>query len=295
MRRAFFPLAIYDWLGDINLRSCHPLVRGIAMDLICFCFQGEPRGYLRIKTRTGWTALHKLGTPPPEAGVEFAQNDPGKKFSTPGGARGGLVHQDGPPDGVPGAIPTAGPGALPGAQYNDIVSGLFVLPANGAIEGLLPVMLGLPPELLEWSIDQLESRSIFLRGRDGILYYPPIVEAEEKHLQRVKKAKDAYMRRTTQATPISVPYSPLAQSPPAGQSSTIVDQDGVPSGVPHTPPGAPVGAPPDGVRLNSNLNTDDKTPPVVPPRGTSEPPTPRKPTQALTAAAEILRQRRPRS
>jgi len=43
-----------DWLKDPALRRCSPAARGAFMDLLCYAFECEPRGYL-ITNGTPWT------------------------------------------------------------------------------------------------------------------------------------------------------------------------------------------------------------------------------------------------
>lgn len=51
-----FPLDPGEWLTDPGLRLCSTLARGLLIELLCFCFKSDRRGYLIKPNSEPWTA-----------------------------------------------------------------------------------------------------------------------------------------------------------------------------------------------------------------------------------------------
>jgi hypothetical protein len=214
--------------------------------MVCYMAQGSPFGHLRLDPST------KIPPPGPPPGTPPAPppgTPPAPPPGTPRGIPRGIAHA--PARARERAIP-------PGVSENE-----YNLPKSGSLEAELPRLLGLPEELVSWAIAHLESRQVFNRDAQGIIYCRRMVRWASEREARKRRALEAYKRSRSgngnpgRNRPPGTPHAPPPGTPP-----------GIPPGTPHggargtasaPPPGIP-GAPPLSLAL-------DKYPtPQPPPR-----------------------------
>lgn len=235
-----FPFYPSDHMNDLNLRGCHPAAQGIWVSMFCLMAQGSPFGHLRIEPGT-----KESPEPPPGA--------------RPGGVPSGGPHTR--PRGVPG-------GGVRG-DTTPPMSGVWKLSKNGSLEPELFRLIGQPEDVTRWAIEHLESRGVFSRTADGIIFSRRMVRQAEERAARVKRAQEAYKRRqqrerSQSSSPPSAPG--VARPGGTGRSGPSGTAHGGPRGVPTaTAPARPNGTPrgvPTGAPLPPpTTNTPTPTPP----------------------------------
>ena len=236
MQRPYIQFYTSDYLNDLNLRRCHPAAQGIWIRVICIMSQGVPFGHLRAEPLH--TAKGKHGTPPP-----------------------------GTPRGTPPPPPTS---ATPGGLLHDLVN----VPRNGSLEGALYLILGMPKPLVEWAIQHLEQRDVFSRTSDGIIFCRRMVRDEQRHRDKVERARKAFEKRARKQ------QSDRKRTQKNGTTDADGEQGPPPRGTPHgtpqgppprgIPPGTPqakAGTPTTSPPQNQNQIYKEEPPPTPPPAG----------------------------
>ena len=240
MKKPFLMFAVQDQLNDLELRTCHPFARAVWWDLLCIMAGGQPYGHLAV-------------TPPKRSQSPVA---------TPGGIAPGV------PPGTPPGTPQATPHGVPCGVSQTV----YDIPENGSLEASIHVRLGYSREEFSWAIQHLEERRVFSRNTQGIIFSRRMVRDDQRHADKVKRAKSAYEKRIrAQAA------APAAGQPkPPGTTTKNATPSGIPPGTPPgTPPppaaGTPVARPagvPPAPPHNQNQNYKNQSPPAPPlPRG----------------------------
>lgn len=252
MKKPFLQFAVTDHLGDLNLRACHPFARAVWMDLVCIMSQGEPYGHLRVE-------------PPKPAPARRRATRAGAPGGVPGATPGGAARAI--PRGVDPPLPTGAPGGVLQDRYS--------VPPNGSLEHLIHQQLGYTSEEMKWAIAHLEEHGVPSRTDQGILFSRRMVRDEARHQEKVRKAREAYLKRMR-----SQARHPKKSRP--GQEPATPDgtPDGAPGGLAGGVPGGtpdpvatgrgrggangPAGGVARGGAYNQNQNYMDKPTPTPP-------------------------------
>lgn len=233
-----FPFYPSDHMNDLNLRGCHPAAQGVWMSMVCLMAQGKPFGHLRIDP----------GSPAPEPPPSAGPN--GIPLGTPRGAARGRAR------GVPG-------GGVRG-DTTPPAGGVWSLPKSGSLEPELHHLIGQDRELTKWAVQHLESRNVFSRTADKIIFSRRMVRVAKEKEARVKRAQEAYARRQKRQSqqPAPTPIgAPGGRAPGQGTGTPSGGARGTPSGLARAGAnGAPRGIP--------------TGPPLPPPTTTHTPPDP---------------------
>lgn len=271
MTKPYMQFYFRDHLSDLGLRQCHPISRGIWIDLLCWMGQGEPYGHLRTDarpvaapptSRTGRTASPAALPPatpttPPPAGPAA------------------------PPHAGPSAPPHGTPDAPPDGIPDGLLQTMYKAGKDGSLEPCLPSLLGMEKHIVEWAIADLEQHHVFSRTPSGVIYCRRMVRDQQKHDERVRKALEAYNKRHrgqgngTQNPPNNRPSPPPTRPPATPSALPDAPPHGVPSGPayggasggPQTPPAAP----PRGGPYNHNQSIKDSSPLPPPLKGGGHP------------------------
>jgi hypothetical protein len=228
--------------------------------MVCIMAQGKPFGHLRIDPGS------PAPDPPPSAGPS------GIASGTPhGGARG---------------IPRGGVRG----DTTPPVSALWNLPKNGSLEAELHHLIGKDAELTKWAVQHLESRNVFSRTPQGIIFSRRMVRVAEEKAARVKRAQEAWARRQKRMG---------GGAPASAGGATSARVSASASG---TPRGGASGTPHGGARGGANglARGVPGARPLPPPTTTHTPPDPPRKRVGppkpggLTRAAELIRQREKR-